>query len=317
MGTISPEVVNETFTSQADQPVADNTPEVKFGSFFVARAKSNLRRQLEAWRTERLSIGLVPTMGALHDGHLKLLQHARQRCDRVVASIFVNPTQFAEGEDLSTYPRTVDTDLEKLSRAGCDLAYLPQTHDIYPFGLPATRVEVPGLGAILEGVPRPHFFGGVTAVVARLFNHVRPDSAFFGEKDFQQLVIIQRMSADLGFDIEIVGVETVRDADGLAHSSRNRYLGPDARPRAGQLSAVLHRAARRINAGTPVDTAICEAKLTLASMEFAPVDYIELCDAERLAPVDAIAPERPARLLGAAWLDGTRLIDNVAVGRPA
>jgi len=314
MGTISPEVVNEPFTSQADQPVADNTLGVKFGSFFVAQAKSDLRTQLEAWRAEGLSIGLVTTMGALHDGHLKLLQHARQRCDRVVASIFVNPTQFAEGEDLSTYPRTVDTDLEKLQQAGCDLAYLPQAHDIYPFGLPATHVEVPGLGAILEGVPRPHFFGGVTTVVARLFNHVRPDLAVFGEKDFQQLLIIRRMSADLGFDVEIVGAETVRDADGLAHSSRNQYLRPDARARAGQLSAALHRASKRISVGTAVDDAIDEAQQTLASMEFAPVDYIELCDAETLAPIEVLDPERPARLLAAAWLDGTRLIDNVAVG---
>jgi len=268
---------------------------------------------VDGWRAQGLRVGFVPTMGALHDGHMKLVENAKDRCDRVVTSIFVNPTQFAPGEDLDTYPRTLDADLEKLEAAGCHAAWLPQAEEIYPFGLPATRVEVPTLGQLLDGGPRPHFFGGVTTVVSRLFNHVRPDLAFFGEKDFQQLVIIRRMTADLGFDIEIVGVATERDPDGLALSSRNAYLSVEARLLASQLSAVLNRAARRISCGTIVGEALAEAKLTLASMEFAPVDYVDLCDADTLESLTALRPGRPARIFGAARLDGTRLIDNVAV----
>ncbi len=313
METISPELVNEPFTSKAEVTSADNTQEVKLGSFFVLKAKPELRDMVDGWRSQGLSVGFVPTMGALHAGHMKLVENAKRQCDRVVVSIFVNPTQFAPGEDLDTYPRTLDADLDKLHATGCHVAYLPQAEDIYPFGLPATRVEVPDLGRLLDGGPRPHFFGGVTTVVSRLFNHVRPDLAFFGEKDFQQLVIIRRMTADLGFDIEIVGVATARDPDGLALSSRNAYLTDSARNRASQLSAVLNRAARRISLGTSVGEALAEAKLTLASMEFSPVDYIDLCDAETLESLAAPEAGRPSRIFGAAWIDGTRLIDNVAV----
>jgi len=251
-------------------------------------------------------------MGALHNGHLSLIRLAREKCDVVFASVFVNPAQFAPGEDFETYPRDEAADLEKLESAGCDVAYLPAVEEIYPPGS-VTDVRVPGLSDLLDGVHRPHFFYGVTTVVARLFLHVRPDVAVFGEKDFQQLQIIRRMVADLGFPVEIVGGPTAREPDGLARSSRNLYLSPDERTRAGALHAALVRARARISAGTPVAEAEAEARAFLSAAGFSKVDYVSAVGATDLEALGEDRASWPAetRLLGAAWMGSTRLIDNL------
>ncbi len=282
----------------------------------VIRRRSDLRAVIAAWRAAGSRIGFVPTMGALHEGHLSLVHKALETCDRVVASIFVNPAQFAEGEDLDTYPRDEAGDLAKLAAAGCALAYCPDVEEMYPPGS-LTNVRVENLSDLLDGGPRPHFFYGVATVVARLFIHVAPDVAVFGEKDFQQLQIIRRMTRDLGFPIDIVGGATKRDADGLAQSSRNLYLSADDRRRAGGLFAALHRARMRIQAGAPVAEAVAEAEAGLAAAGFGPVDYVAACDPETLSglPPGPAAMGVPGRLLGAAWLGKTRLIDNLGFQR--
>ena len=255
-------------------------------------------------------------MGALHGGHLSLVEKAREKTDRIVTSIFVNPTQFAPGEDFDTYPRNEAADLGKLASAGCDVAYLPTVAEMYPEGS-VTNVRVEGMSDLLDGVYRPHFFYGVTTVVARLFLHVQPDLAVFGEKDYQQLQIIRRMVRDLGFPIEIIGASTARDADGLAQSSRNLYLSPDERRSAGALQAALRRASIRLAIGESPSTVLEEARSLLAKAGFDKVDYVSLVDPETLQDLpDAPLPAGAvARLLGAAWMGRTRLIDNVSVTR--
>ncbi len=278
----------------------------------VVRSKSGLRDAIANIHYSGQRVGFVPTMGALHNGHLSLIDLARTKSDFVAASIFVNPTQFAPGEDFETYPRDEDADLEKLASAGCNLVYLPTVEDMYPTGS-LTDVRVPGPSDLLDGVYRPHFFYGVTTVVARLFIHVRPDVAVFGEKDFQQLQIIRQMTRDLGFEIEIVGGPTQRDPDGLAQSSRNRYLSDDQRRIAGALQAALVRAAARIEAGTALSTALAEARAFLRTAGFDKVDYISAVDATTLRDLPETRSEWPdiTRLLGAAWIGKTRLIDNI------
>lgn len=202
-----------------------------------ATTVSALRARVKTWRDDRQTVGFVPTMGALHDGHISLVRLAKAHCDRVVASVFVNPRQFAAGEDLDAYPRTLMADAEKLTEARCDLIYLPTNEIMYPDGYSATvSLKGPALG--LESEARPHFFDGVATVVAKLFNQVRPDMAFFGEKDYQQLLVIRQLVKDLDFPIDIVGGETVREHDGLAMSSRNVYLSPEDRQRAGRLNQI-------------------------------------------------------------------------------
>ena len=286
---------------------------MKTRTFFSFEGKSDLQDRVSAWKREGLKVAFVPTMGALHAGHLSLVDTAHRHADRVVASIFVNPTQFAPGEDLETYPRTIDADPKSLQSRNCDAVYLPGADEIYPFGLPATQVEVPRLGDPMEGAIRPHFFGGVASVVLRLLNHVQPDIAVFGEKDFQQLQIVRRMVTDLGLNIEIIGSPTGRAADGLALSSRNAYLTPENRERAGILSAALHRAACRVSVGSPVADALAEARLLLEKTGFGPVDYVEMADAESLESLTIYEPGKTCRVFGAAWLGKTRLIDNIAV----
>lgn len=253
-------------------------------------------------------------MGALHNGHLSLIGESRARADATVASIYVNPTQFAPGEDFDSYPRDEDDDLAKLEAAGCDVAYLPRTEDMYPHGS-VTNVRVEGLSDLLDGVYRPHFFYGVTTVVARLFAQVRPDVAVFGEKDFQQLQIIRRMVRDLGFPIEIIGGPTMRDADGLAQSSRNLYLSPDERQRAGALFAALHRARMRIRSGAALATCLDEARAHLTAAGFAKIDYVSAVASDTLEdlPEDRSVWPDERRLLGAAWMGSTRLIDNITL----
>lgn len=281
----------------------------------IVRELSALRATLAAWRADGQRVALVPTMGALHAGHIALVEAARQPAQgaprsRVVASIFVNPAQFGPGEDLSRYPRKEQSDLKLLTEAGCDLAWLPTADEMYPAGF-ATSIRVSGVSEQHDGAARPGHFDGVAIVVAKLFNQVSPDCAYFGEKDYQQLQVVHRMAADLDFAVEVVGVPTQRDDDGLALSSRNVYLDPDERQRAVALPRALGVAAQTIARGEDPEGAIAAAHAALIAAGFQ-VDYVSLVDAETLGV--APAPDRPRRLLAAARMGATRLIDNLAVG---
>jgi pantoate--beta-alanine ligase len=252
------------------------------------------------------TVGVVLTMGALHEGHEALIRAAKERSDEVLVTIFVNPLQFGPNEDFDRYPRSLDTDLAICARNGVDVVFAPDRSEMYPHGDPTVRVNPGPLGEILEGASRPGFFHGVLTVVLKLFHLTRPDLCFFGEKDYQQLTLVRRMVRDTDLPIEIVGVPTVREADGLARSSRNRYLDPDQRRTALVLSRALRAGAAA--AGGGADAALTAARAELAQGT-AELDYLELTDPE-LGP----APERgPARLLVAARVGGTRLIDNVAL----
>lgn len=273
------------------------------------REVAPLREAVAAWRAEGARVALVPTMGALHAGHMALVEAARRPGAKVVVSIFVNPKQFGEGEDLSRYPRKEMADLRMLSEAGCDLAWLPSAEEMYPAGF-ATNVSVSRVSEGFDGAARPGHFDGVATVVAKLFNQVRPDCAYFGEKDFQQLAVIRRMVADLDFAIEVIGVPTQREDDGLALSSRNVFLDADERAAAVALPRALGIAARAIARGDDVEAALNDARTTLVGAGFA-IDYVALADAETLA--ENPAADRPRRLLAAARIGATRLIDNVPV----
>lgn len=279
----------------------------------IIRTIGDLAPALAPWREAGEKIALVPTMGALHAGHMALVAEARARADHVVASIFVNPTQFGANEDLSTYPRREAADAAMLEEGGVAILWAPDAATMYPAGF-ATTVTVSGVGEGLEGVARPGHFDGVATVVAKLFNQVQPDIALFGEKDYQQLLVIRRLAADLDFGITIVGVPTQRDDDGLALSSRNAYLSPEERSAARALPRALGDAVAAIGKGTPPGAAIAAAIKRLHDAGFDPVDYVELRDAETLELVDTV--EREARLLAAVRLGRTRLIDNLAV-KPA
>jgi len=255
-------------------------------------------------------VALVPTMGALHPGHMALIAEAKRRADRVVATIFVNPLQFGADEDLDRYPRQEAADAQMLEQAGCDLLWVPSASDIYPEGF-ATTVSVRGLSDRWEGAARPGHFDGVATVVARLLLAVKPDLALFGEKDFQQLAVIRRMAADLGLGIEIIGVPTVRDEDGLALSSRNAYLSVDERERAVALPQALEVARDAILSGEPIDAALGAAKEAIRYSGFSSIDYFALVDAGSLEPLHK--PSGAMRLIAAATIGGTRLIDNIAV----
>lgn len=271
---------------------------------------SALRARVDAWRSQGLRVGLVATMGNLHAGHLALVARARALCDRVVATVFVNPTQFGPGEDFERYPRTLDADARALAGAGCDLLYAPTVAAIYPAGPDrAYRVVVPALAGVLCGAHRPGHFDGVATVVARLYNQVRPDLAVFGEKDFQQLRILERLTVDLGYAIEVVRGATVREPDGLAMSSRNRYLAPAERARAPALREALLDLREGWRAGR--DPAALEAagRQAMAAAGFL-VDYLEIRDEDAL---ERPGPGRagPFRAFAAGRLGTTRLIDNL------
>jgi pantoate--beta-alanine ligase len=273
------------------------------------RSLDLLRDGIAGLREGGNRIALVPTMGALHAGHMALIEAAKRPGTRVVASIFVNPKQFGANEDLSRYPRKELADTRMLSEAGCDLLWMPPVETMYPPGF-ATNISVAGVSDGLDGAARPGHFDGVATVVSKLLNQVRPDAAYFGEKDFQQLAVIRRMVLDLDMGIEITGVPTQREDDGLALSSRNIYLDESERPRAVALPRALGVAAKAIAKGEDVDTALNIAREALIAAGFE-IDYVELVDAETLGVPDA---SRERRLLAAAKIGTTRLIDNLAVG---
>jgi pantoate--beta-alanine ligase len=280
-----------------------------------AQTRERLRALVGDWRRAGQTIALVPTMGNLHAGHLALVEAARGAAERVVSSIYVNPTQFGVGEDFDRYPRTPEADHRALEAEGCDLVFAPGHDTMYPGGLEnAVRVLAPPeLANVLEGAVRPGHFDGVVTVVARLFNLVRPDVAVFGEKDYQQLLVIRRMTRDLGYGIRILAVPTVRENQGLAMSSRNEYLDPEQRTAAGQLSAVLFTAAERL-AKEDTDSSGVErsARDELEARGFE-VDYVAVRGAEGLE--EAPSSDQPLRILAAVRIGGTRLIDNVPVNR--
>ena len=274
------------------------------------RESSALRPALAALRGAGERLALVPTMGALHAGHLALVTAAKQRAQRVAATIFVNPLQFAPGEDLDRYPRQEAHDLAMLEEAGCALVWMPTVADLYPDGF-ATTIHVAGTSEQWEGAARPGHFDGVATVVTKLLIATMPDIALFGEKDYQQLAVIRRLVADLGLPTEIAGVPTVRDGDGLALSSRNAYLSPDERLRALALPRALRSARDAVRSGVPVKEAVDAARQLLAQAGFDPIDYLALVDSATLEPLDALAGQ--ARVIAAARIGTTRLIDNIAV----
>ncbi len=274
------------------------------------RQINQLREEIAGLRAQNLRVALVPTMGALHAGHIALIEAAKHVADKVVASIFVNPKQFGPSEDLARYPRRELQDARMLSDAGCAILWLPSAEEMYPDGF-ATNISVSGVSDGLDGAARPGHFDGVATVVAKLFNQVRPDVALFGEKDFQQLAVIRRLVADLDFGLDVIGVPTQREDDGLALSSRNAYLAEDDRARAVALPRALGVAARSIARGNDPAAALATAEAALLSGGFDAVDYVALVDAETLVPTTDLG--RPLRLLAAARIGGTRLIDNIAV----
>lgn len=275
----------------------------------VTRSVPALRKMVARYRAKRETVALVPTMGALHDGHLSLVRAARKRARRVIVSIFVNPTQFAPSEDFKTYPRTFNADLAMLAALKVDLIWAPTVAVMYPEGF-STKIAPAGPAlAGLEDKFRPHFFGGVATVVSKLFLQTTPDFAMFGDKDYQQLKVVTRMARDLDLPLRVIGVPTVREKDGLAMSSRNAYLSPAER----KVAPVLHRAmkdtAAAIKSGTSVSDAVAQGRTTIERAGFA-LDYFEARHAETLAPIQTVK-DGPIRLLVAAKIGTTRLIDNI------
>ena len=280
------------------------------GPLAVVRSAADLRSCVTAWHKAGLRVGLVPTMGALHDGHLALARRAIADCDHVVVTLFVNPTQFGPNEDFARYPRDEAADAGKLAALGVDLLYAPDVSAMYGEGF-ATSVTVAGLTDGMEGAVRPGHFAGVATVVAKLLNQAQADDAYFGEKDYQQLAVIRRLAADLDMATRIHGVPTVREADGLALSSRNAYLTPAERKIAPAMQRELQAAATALKDGADVAKTLAAARAAILKAGFAAVDYVELRDAQSLTPLSA--PNGRGRLLAAARLGTTRLLDNIAV----
>ena len=275
----------------------------------IIRGAGELAALIGDWRAEGATIGVVPTMGALHEGHLSLVRAAQGECDRVIVTLFVNPRQFNNPEDFAKYPRTEDADAAILAPLEVDALFVPDAAEVYPPGH-ATVVSVGGIGTLLEGAHRPGHFDGVATVVALLLNLTRADRAYFGEKDWQQLQVVRQMVADLRMPVRIVACPSVRAEDGVALSSRNQRLSPDARRRAAAIPQALAAAARAIEGGAAPEPVLEDARATLRDAGLGPLDYLELRDALSLAEP---RPGEEARLLVAVWLDGVRLIDNVPV----
>ncbi|HEC91247.1 MAG TPA: pantoate--beta-alanine ligase [Alphaproteobacteria bacterium] len=285
-------------------------PDGADGPLEIVRTKAGLRARLAVWRDCGMSVGLAPTMGALHAGHMALVRRSIAECERTVVSVFVNPAQFGPGEDLDAYPRDEARDRDMLAAAGAHVLYAPSAPEVYPEGF-ATTVSVAAPGDVLEGQCRPGFFDGVATVLAKLFAQCRPDKAFFGEKDYQQLLVVRRLAGDLDLGVEVVGVETVRERDGLAASSRNVYLTAAERKSAPALYRTIRALAKRAAAGENVSDEEKIAADMLLEAGFDGVDYVTVRDAATLAPYRG--RETPGRVLAAATIGRTRLIDNVPV----
>jgi pantoate--beta-alanine ligase len=278
----------------------------------VVRTVAALRAVVADWRRDGEKVALVPTMGALHDGHASLIRLARSRAERTIATIFVNPKQFGPNEDFAAYPRGEAADAALLAAKGCDLLYAPGVEAIYPQGF-ATTVSVSGLTTVLDGAARPGHFDGVATVVTKLLTQAGPDLAVFGEKDYQQLLVIRRLARDLDLPVEIVGAPTARAEDGLALSSRNAYLDPQQRLVAGRLNIVLAEAAAALARGSGVAPVVAAARARLLAAGFERVDYVEARGAEDLSEQGPGPIAAPSRLFAAAWLGRARLIDNMAI----
>ena len=278
----------------------------------IARTVAEMRRHVADWHRAGQRVALVPTMGALHEGHLSLVRAGQARASRVIVTIFVNPTQFGPSEDFAAYPRGEGADAAKLARVGADLLFAPGVAEMYPQGF-ATTIHVAGLTDGLCAAFRPGHFDGVATVVSKLLSQAQADIALFGEKDYQQLQVIKRMARDLDLPVEIVGVPTVRDGDGVALSSRNAYLSADERRVVPALPRILREIAARLarKEAAPRDE-VARARAALLAAGFTSIDYVDVTDAESLKPLDRV--EGPARVLAAAWLGKTRLIDNMPVG---
>lgn len=279
----------------------------------ILRRTADLRPRVSGWRRAGESVGVVPTMGALHEGHLSLVRAAKAACDRVIVTIFVNPRQFNSPEDYAKYPRTEEADAALLAPFGVDVVFVPEVEEMYPPGF-ATTVSVTGITEPLEGAHRPGHFDGVATVVTKLLTMTGADRAFFGEKDWQQLLLVRRLVADLNLPVEIVGCPTVREADALALSSRNLRLTPSERHMAAALPEALAEAIGRVESGTAPASALTAARTRLSEAGFGEVEYLALCDAETLGPA---RPDAPARLLVAVWAGTVRLIDNMPARLPA
>ncbi|WMT90253.1 pantoate--beta-alanine ligase [Pelagibacterium sp. H642] len=280
----------------------------------ICRTVTDLRATVSQWRAAGEKVAVVPTMGALHEGHLSLVRAARGRAARVIVTLFVNPRQFNNADDLAKYPRDEEADRVKLASENVDLLFAPGVEEIYPEGF-STTVSVAGLSEGLCGAHRPGHFDGVATVVTKLLLQTQADVALFGEKDYQQLSVIRRLVRDLDIPVEIVGIPTVREADGLALSSRNVRLSVEGRQKAPALAEALATAGMAIERGEDADAAIARAKAAIKRAGYSEVEYLELRDAETLEPVSRAV--QPARLLVAAWLDGVRLIDNLPVLPPS
>ena len=276
----------------------------------VIRTSAELREKVATWKRSGMLVGVVPTMGALHDGHMSLVREARKQSDRVIVTIFVNPMQFNNKDDLAKYPRDEAHDLALLDAEGVDVLFAPGVDEVYPKGF-STVVSVAGVSEPLEGAFRPGHFEGVATVVSKLFGMTQAGRAFFGEKDWQQLQVVRRMVEDLNVPVRIIGCPTIREADGLAMSSRNVRLTAQERAVAPRLHAAMQAAAAAIRAGQPVAESLEEAKAEVAALGFGQWDYLELRSAEGLRPLDDLS--EPARMLAAVYLGDVRLIDNIAV----
>ncbi|WP_189381044.1 pantoate--beta-alanine ligase [Gemmobacter nanjingensis] len=276
----------------------------------ILRTVAELRTRVRGWKADGRQVGVVPTMGALHEGHLSLVRAAKRGCDRVIVTVFVNPTQFNNPEDLAKYPRTEAADAALLAEEGVDVLFAPGPDEVYPAGF-ASQVIVNGVSAPLEGERRPGHFEGVATVVTKLFGMTQADRAYFGQKDWQQLQVVKRLVADLNISVEVVGCETIREPDGLAMSSRNVRLDPLSRAQAPALHRILQKTAQALRGGAEVAPVLAQAVADLRLAGFSDVDYLELRTAAMLEPATSVA--QPARLLVAATIGDVRLIDNIPV----